>query len=100
MVSNIKINTNRLNADAQRVEGYIKAISNEIANMKASVLELGRMWEGTSSEAFKKAFDDDMKALTGIMKNLESIHSYETNAKTEYEKCEKSVLALIAEIKV
>lgn len=100
MVSKIRINTNRLKTDAERMNGYIKQIKKEIEDMKRSVSELDAMWDGTSSEAFKKAFLDDMNAMANVIKNLESIHAYETNAKTEYENCEKNVSALISEIKI
>ncbi len=100
MVSKIRINTNRLKTDAERMNGYIKEIKKEIEDMKRSVSELDAMWDGTSSEAFKKAFLDDMNAIANVIKNLEGIHAYETNAKTEYENCEKSVFSLISEIKI
>ncbi len=100
MIDKIRIDTVRLGTDADRADGYIKNISREISNMKNSVSQLDSMWDGPASDAFKKAFADDMNAAAAIMKNLESLHTYETNAKAEYEKCERRVSSLVSEIKV
>lgn len=100
MADRIKINTSRLGTDAQRVSGCIRNLSKEMENMKNSIAQLDRMWDGPGSEAFKQAFETDRRAFEEIIKNLESIHDYETNAKVQYEKCEQAVYALVAEIKV
>lgn len=100
MADKIKINTARLGTDAERVNNYITKIEQEITNMKESVSQLDRMWDGPSREAFKKAFADDMNAIASLVNSLKSIWTYGTNAKTEYEKCEQKVSSLISEIQV
>lgn len=96
----IRINTNRLGTDAETVKSCIDKFAGEIENMKGSVTALERMWEGPSCKAFHKAFLDDMRAMETVIKNLRSIYSYDTNAKKEYETCERKVSSLIADIRV
>ena len=94
------MNTNRLGADADSVAGILNGIKTEFENMKQSVSQLDGMWDGPSSEAFKKAFWDDMNAMAELLKNLESMHSYEVNAKTKYESCENKVGTIVAGIRI
>ena len=96
----IKVNTVRLKNDSDQVNACIKNMKSEMEKMKESVSQLDQMWDGPSSEAFKKAFQDDMKAFQTILSNLDKIYGYETNAKAKYEDCERKVSDLIAEIRV
>lgn len=100
MVNKIKANTNRLGTDADRIQTYTANIAKEIEAMEQDVGVLMQMWDGPSSEAFHKAFQDDMRAMETVMKNLKGIYHYDTNAKKEYEACERKVSSMIAEIKV
>lgn len=100
MAEKIVVNTTKLGNDAQSVGTYIANIKKQIGEMKNSVSELDAMWDGPSSEAFKKAFQQDMKAMGEIIKGLEDIKNYEDTAKKKYEKCENKVSSLISEIKV
>lgn len=96
----IKINTSSLNRDAGRIQNYINKIKSEMNKMKSSVSEMDRMWDGPGSEAFKKAFQDDVKDMETILKNLEEVYKYEVNAKKEYESCESKVHELVAGIRI
>lgn len=96
----IKMNTARLNQDTEAVKGLLKGIKTEIGNMKQSLTQLDQMWDGPSSQAFKKAFWDDMEAMETMLANLESIHSYEVNAKNKYESCERKVGGIVAGIRI
>lgn len=96
----IKVNTNRLNGDAETIARLIQSIKTELGNMKQSVAHLDGMWDGPGSEAFKSAVQDDMNAMETVLRNVESIHSYEVNAKTKYESCERRVGDIVAGIRV
>ncbi|MBO5303963.1 MAG: WXG100 family type VII secretion target [Lachnospiraceae bacterium] len=100
MAEKIAVNTTRLGNDAESVGTYIANIKKQISEMKQSVKELDAMWEGPSSEAFKKAFEQDMKAMDVIIEGLLDIKKYEDTAKKKYENCENKVATLISEIKV
>lgn len=100
MANKIEVNTTKLGQDADNVGTYIKNIKNKMKAMMQSMKELDSMWEGPSSEAFKKAVYQDMQDMATIIEGLESINSYERNAKKKYEDCEKSVSAIISEIKI
>lgn len=96
----IKMNTSRLNGDAQSIAGLLQGIKTQLEQMKQSVNQLDSMWDGPGSEAFKKVFQDDMSAMAELLKNLESMHSYEVNAKTKYESCENKVGTIVAGIRI
>ncbi|MDE6957733.1 MAG: WXG100 family type VII secretion target [Lachnospiraceae bacterium] len=96
----IKIHTNRLQNDSNQIKSCIINMKSEMANMKESVSQLDQMWDGPSSEALKKVFQDDMNALNTIISNLNKIFEYETTAKTKYEECEGKVSELIAGIRI
>ena len=100
MADKIRINTNRLGTDAESIKRYIDNLANEVENMQNSVQALKKMWEGPSCQAFYKAFQDDMHAMETVIKNLKSIWTYDTNAKKEYENCERKVSSMIADIRV
>lgn len=100
MSNQIKINTSSLNRDAGQVDAYIRKIRTEMGRMKSNVEAMDKMWDGPGSEAFKKAFQDDMKDLETIIKNLEQVHTYEVNAKKKYESCESKVHELVSGIRI
>ncbi|MGN0290473.1 MAG: WXG100 family type VII secretion target [Lachnospiraceae bacterium] len=100
MADHIKVNTTRLQKDSEKVNKYVSNMEKEISKMKDSVSQLDKMWDGESSTAFKKAFNDDMNAMATIIKNLKGVYSYESNAKKKYESCETKVASLISEIRV
>lgn len=100
MAEIIKINTNRLGADADRIHSYIENIIKEISNMRQSVTVLEKMWEGSAKSAFYKAFWNDIKVIETVVNELKAIYEYDINAKKKYEQCDKQISFLIAEIPV
>ena len=100
MGDHIKINTSSLNRDAGQVNSCIQKMKSEMTKMKSSVSELDGMWDGPGSEAFKKAFQDDVNGMETLFKNLEEIYKYEVNAKNEYESCENKVYQLVSSIRI
>ena len=96
----IKTNTARLGQDAETVSGMLQSIRRELNAMKESVAQLDGMWDGPGSEAFKSVFRDDMNAMETVLKNLDSLHAYETNAKAKYEECERKAGGIVAGIRV
>lgn len=100
MSNQMKINTSSLSRDAGQVDMYIRKMKSEMGKMKSSVADMDRMWDGPGSEAFKKAFQDDMNDLETIIRNLEQAYKYEVNAKKQYESCENKVHELVSGIRI
>ncbi len=100
MADRIRINTERLGTDAGRVQGYIRSIEKEMAGMKQSVAVLETMWEGPGRNAFHQAWKEDMEIVAEAVRSLEEIYTYNTNAKKQYENCDRKVAALIADIRI
>lgn len=100
MGNHIKINTTSLGRDSDQVNSCIQKMKSEMAKMKSSASELDGMWDGPGSEAFKKAFQEDVKGMEILFKNLEEVYKYEVNAKKEYENCESKVYQLVSSIQI
>lgn len=100
MANQIAVNTVKLGNDASDISAHIANIVKKIDEMQTSVSDLDAMWDGPSSEAFKKVFAQDMKAMKEIINGLKDVNQYESNAKSKYEACERQVSNLISAIKI
>lgn len=96
----IRVNTNRLGTDADRVNALIKNMEKAINEMKNSVSQMNQMWEGEAKNAFVTAFNDDMNAAADVIEELKSLQTFEAQAKTEYEKSERQIMELVNSIRV
>lgn len=99
-MNHIKVNTARLRTDTESIAGHLRGIRGEMESMKQNVAQLDSMWDGSGSEAFKKAFWDDVRGMDTLLKNLDSMYSYEINARAKYESCENKVGDIVANIRV
>lgn len=99
MADRIRVNTDRLGTDAERIQGCIEAVVREIDEMKQSAAALERMWEGSGREAFYRTFREDMQAAENAVAGLKEICAYDTNAKQQYEQRERRIADLIADIR-
>lgn len=100
MAEKIKVNTNRLGTDADSVRTNILKMKQSMKSLKEEAAKLNGMWSGATNDTFKKAFEDDVNALNTMLSNLDKIYSFETNAKTKYETCEKKVTSLASGMRV
>lgn len=100
MAEKIKINTNTLKNDTASIQKYLKQVEKKIETMQTDVKAMNQMWSGDANKAFNKAFNDDIKVLLELCKALEGIATYETTARTEYDKCENKVSSLISSMSV
>lgn len=100
MADTIRINTDRLGIDAERIRGMIQSITKGMDEIRQSAAALETMWEGAGSDAFNKTFWDDMQTVAAAVQEMEQIYDYDANAKKQYEQCERKVASLIAEIRV
>lgn len=96
----IRVTTNRLENDAEKLASLISSMETQLENMKASINQLNQMWEGNAKTAFMTAFEDDRRAAEGVLKELKSLQNYEAQAKTKYENCEKQIENLVNSIRV
>lgn len=100
MADKIRINTDRLGTDAERIQGYIENIVKEMAGIRQNAAALESMWEGPGSSAFHKAFRDDMEIVAEAVRDMKSIYEYDADAKRKYEQCDRKISSMIAEIKM
>ena len=100
MTDRIRVNTGNLGRTREQVSSHIRQIKEQITAIYSDLSSLGTMWEGEAHTAFDSEFRKDIKRLENLCKRLDGIVSFEANAITEYERCEKEVASLISAIKV
>lgn len=100
MADEIRCNTSTLATDNGDVDGYIRQIRANKAQIENIVRRLDSMWDGDASEAFKVRMIDQMNQLENYCVSLESVSNYEKNAVTEYEQCIRDVDGIISSISV
>ena len=95
-VADFKVSTGRLGRDAETIEGYVRQIKNSLNELISYAGELSGMWKGPASEAFNKAVNDDLEALSTMTANLDKVHGYGNTAKEKYERCEAQVSDVVS----
>ena len=95
-----KVNTDRLNKDAEQVWKLVISMREALDSMSERVKALNGMWEGVSKDAFVKAFSEDESAAINVLKRLESFYQQEVLAKSNYENCENQVADLVANMRI
>lgn len=100
MAEKIKVNTKTLQKDTSSIQKDLNRVLKKIEAMQNNVTAMNKMWTGEANAAFNKAFNDDIKVLQNLCEAIQEIISYETTAKTEYDKCETKVASLISSMNV
>lgn len=94
--THLKINTSQLNTYIETdIQNCIRTFKEEIDGLSSDLADLDSMWDGPSSEIFKKNFASDIEALQVEYFNLKTICDYCTNAKQTYETYEDKVKLLV-----
>ena len=100
MADKIRIHTGRLGNDAARIYDCIRHMAGEVRAMQDSADTLKSMWEGAGSAEFYKSFRSDTEALEAVIRQLQEMYAYDSNAKKEYETCEKKIASMIGDLRV
>lgn len=100
MADIIKVNTVTLKNDTEDIKTRLSNISQKVQSMKEDVKELNSMWEGVANKKFNRVFLEDIQSLAELCDQLNGIVSFETNAKTKYDKCENTVGTYVDQMKI
>lgn len=100
MAEKIKVNTSTLKNDTASIQGYLKKVQKQITEMQSDVSSMNKMWSGEANQAFNQVFQDDINTMGELCKAIEGVIAFETNAKTEYNNCEKTVSSLVSGINI
>ena len=100
MADKIRVNTNVLNNDANSVQQCIERMKKSKENLSSAIVTLDGMWDGSSSEAFKGAVQNDLNDLQAIISQLQKIYQYEVTAKDKYNACENRVGEIVRSIRI
>lgn len=100
MGKKIRINTGSLNSTKRDLQDKLTKIKNDMAQISEDMGALNSMWEGDAHQSFQERVNADIEYLTGVCDGIQNIINYESNAVTEYDKCEQQVSDLIAQIRI
>lgn len=96
----IRVNTNSLNQTRRELQAKLDKIRKNIEQISGDMDTLHSMWEGEAHEAFRQQASADIQFLNGACDSIQGIIQFESNAVTEYNKCEQQVSDLIAQIRI
>ena len=96
----LKVDVAKLTTDSTQIEKSIQSMKKQLQMLQKQSSILDSMWDGPTSESFKKEFITDMKTFNTIINNLQKINHYEALAKRKYDTCEKRIGQIVDSIKV
>lgn len=99
-VSKIRINTGSLDQTRRELQAKLDKIKKDIEQISDDMNTLNSMWTGDAHQAFQQSVTADIQFLEGACDGIQSIIRYESNAVTEYNKCEQQVADIIAQIRI
>ncbi len=94
-MADFKISTSRLDSGTESVRRHIDQISKQVSELTRQAEIINEMWDGPASDAFQKAFGEDLSALDIMVTNMNKIYFYGTNAKEKYGNCENQVMSVV-----
>ena len=96
----IKVNTSSLNQTSRELQAKLDKIRKDIEHISNDLNTLNSMWEGDAHQTFAQQVGDDISFLNSACENIQHIINYESNAVTEYNRCENQVSDLISQIRI
>ena len=100
MAAKIKVNTGSLDQTRKEIEGRLNQTQKSIEEISQAMSALNSMWEGEAHTAFAKEIAEDIQQLQNMCDGVQDIIRYESNAVTEYNKCEQQVGEIISQIRI
>lgn len=100
MAAIIEINTGTLKTDIDGFNGELKAIRQEIANLRDVAAALGSTWDGDAKNAFMTELSEDIGKLERLVSEMEKYTVKTDDARAAYDSCENTVAQIIAGMKV
>lgn len=96
----IRINTNSLDKTRKELQAKLDKIRKDIDQINNDMGTLNSMWEGDAHQTFQQRVTEDLQFLSEACDGIQNIINYESNAVTEYNKCEQQVSDLVAQIRI
>lgn len=96
----IEISTTTLDKNIAEISVDLKGVRSDLKGMFDSILQLDAMWDGPANDAFNKQYRIDHEALNAICGAVDHLIDCMEFASGEYNKCESSIGASIAAIRV
>ena len=100
MASKIRVNTGTLNQTRQTVQSRLSQIKKGMQQIEADMAALNAMWTGDAHNTFTASIATDLKYLQSACDGVQKVINYESNAVTEYNKCEQQVSEIISQIRI
>lgn len=99
-ITNLEMETRRLQSDIDSLKGHLKAMSQTGEKMMTNINALSTMWEGTAKNAFTVQFQSDYETLKSMEDVISTLIESLEYAREQYDKCENNVASIINAIRV
>ena len=99
MSREIAVNSTTLKSEVSTMTQALQQLRTEIDDAYAATRELDNMWDGPANMAFQEDFNNDRMVLLDICESMEKLIDSMGRARTEYEKCEADVKAIVDSVK-
>jgi uncharacterized protein YukE len=96
----LKVNTAMLRIDAERLRQKIGKMRQQLVETEWQIRRQDAMWSGPLEEESKNAMHGAITQMEDLLGRLEKLCSYEMTSRIEYERAERKVSAVIAEIRM
>ena len=96
----IEVNTSNLKSDVDRISEELKAIRSDADQIRTILGTLNGMWDGDAKTAFADSVGTDLDALLELLCSMEDLVGQTDMSRTEYEKCESTVVDIVDSIRV
>lgn len=100
MASKIKVNTGSLDQTRREIENRLNQTKKNIEQISQAMNALNAMWAGDAHTKFSTEAAEDIQQLQTMCDGVREIINYESNAVTEYNKCEQQVGEIISQIRI
>lgn len=99
-VREIAVSTENLGRDIARLRTVLNNLRKNKDKMVQEIEQLNTMWKGPANQMFAKQFALDCRSFDNLCRTIEEMIKAMENAKTEYEKCDNKVNALVNAIRI
>lgn len=100
MAAKIKVNTGSLDQTRKEIENRLAQVRKSIEQISQDMNMLNSMWTGEAHTVFVKEISEDIQQLQSACDGVQEIIRYESNAVTEYNRCEQQVGEIISQIRI
>lgn len=95
VISNIEINTSRLNSDIRDLRTKLGNARNHVRELKSKMDAMNGMWAGQANSAMRQRFLLDYENMTSFCNFIEELLTSLETIRQSYDTCENNVTSAV-----